>query len=280
MERFVNGLRFDIKKDVKLHEPKTYAEALRKAFVSEEAIEDIKRETQMMSTESKADNLRYQSSNKKQKTGAKSVCNHCGGSHDTNQCRKRSGVCFGCGKEGHKVKDCPEARERNQAKRKGGCHGCGQEGHYVRDCPRKQGRNQTQTHGQPPKQNQQDRQQERPQNQRHYQQNQTYQSRGNQQNPPQGQHYNHGRNDQGGNQAGQQQNGRVFAITHQDVEAANHVVEVGPVKGEGLFQTFQMDAGVVNLVVRVPTSNHDNIGEGASSDLNYEVIALKSILLE
>ena len=33
MERFVNGLRPDIWKDVKLHEPKTYVEALRKAFV-------------------------------------------------------------------------------------------------------------------------------------------------------------------------------------------------------------------------------------------------------
>ncbi|KAJ8621066.1 hypothetical protein MRB53_029595 [Persea americana] len=61
MERFVNGLRFDIKKDVKLHEPKTNAEALRTMFVSEEAIEDIKIETQMMSTESKADNLKHQS---------------------------------------------------------------------------------------------------------------------------------------------------------------------------------------------------------------------------
>ena len=151
-------------------------------------------------------------------------------------------MCFGCGKEGHKVKDCPEARERNQAKRKGGCHGCGQEGHYVRDCPRKQGRNQTQTHGQPPKQNQQDRQQERPQNQRHYQQNQTYQSRGNQQNPPQGQHYNHGRNNQGGNQAGQQQNGRVFAITHQDVEAANHVVE-GTLLISNLEASTLLDSG-------------------------------------
>ena len=36
--RFVNGLRPDIK-DVKLHEPTTYVEALRKALVSEETIE-------------------------------------------------------------------------------------------------------------------------------------------------------------------------------------------------------------------------------------------------
>ena len=84
LERFVNGLRQDIKKDVKLYESKTYAEALRKAFVSKVTIGDIKRETQQVSADGKLDNLKHQFSHKKQKTGAKTVCNHCEGSHDTN----------------------------------------------------------------------------------------------------------------------------------------------------------------------------------------------------
>ena len=111
LKRFVNGLRPDIMKDVKLHEPTTYTEALRKDFVSEEAIEDIKRETQLVSVEGKPDNLKHQASHKKQKIGAKPIYNLCGGSHHSNQCRKKPGVCYGCGKEGHRVKDCPEGRE-------------------------------------------------------------------------------------------------------------------------------------------------------------------------
>ncbi|KAA8549682.1 hypothetical protein F0562_001300 [Nyssa sinensis] len=35
-------------------------------------------------------------------------CQRCGGRHSDDKCRWNTGACFGCGKQGHLVKDCPE----------------------------------------------------------------------------------------------------------------------------------------------------------------------------
>ena len=34
-------------------------------------------------------------------------CGKCGKNHDTKDCRRVSGACFGCGKMGHLTKYCP-----------------------------------------------------------------------------------------------------------------------------------------------------------------------------
>lgn len=107
LERFVAGLRQDIKKDVKPHESMTYIEALRKAFVSKEAIEDIKRETQLVWKVNQiiSSIKHHKRSKKKKQKGSRPVCNFSGDYHGSSQCRKRPGVCFSCGKEGHRIKD-------------------------------------------------------------------------------------------------------------------------------------------------------------------------------
>lgn len=58
MKKFVDGLRLDIKKDVKLHEPTTYAAALKKAFVSEAATNEINGDIQTKPTGDRRDNFR------------------------------------------------------------------------------------------------------------------------------------------------------------------------------------------------------------------------------
>src|SRR5207302_8546007 len=51
-----------------------------------------------------------------------------------NQEKKRQGVCFNCGKEGHMRKDCREPQKRTT------CTYCGKTGHKIENCWKKQGR--------------------------------------------------------------------------------------------------------------------------------------------
>lgn len=52
-DRFIEGLGPDIRKDIRMHEPKTHAKALRKAFVAKESNKVIHDNTQLIRRKTK-----------------------------------------------------------------------------------------------------------------------------------------------------------------------------------------------------------------------------------
>lgn len=71
-DRFIEGLRPNIRKDVHLHAPKTYRKALKKAFVSEQASVGLNENDQRKRSENRKGNFKSQAHPKRQKTRGKS----------------------------------------------------------------------------------------------------------------------------------------------------------------------------------------------------------------
>ena len=67
------------------------------------------------------------------------ICSSCGKKHEGRPCYREIGACFGCGKQGHMVKDCPENKKFIIGKPK-------EENKEDKQKPRAQGRVFTMTH--------------------------------------------------------------------------------------------------------------------------------------
>lgn len=77
-DRYIEGLRPDIRKDVHMHEPRQIKKALKKAFVSEHASMVLNENDQLKSSGNRKGNFKSQAPPKRQKTEARVVCNFCG----------------------------------------------------------------------------------------------------------------------------------------------------------------------------------------------------------
>ena len=107
VEKFVNGLKMSLMKDVSMLELNTHAEALDKVLKAEWVREQ-------MNSESKAGEKRkapQQDDQQKSKQGRetpKEGCKRCGRNHDTKDCPWTTGSCFRCGEKGHLIANCPK----------------------------------------------------------------------------------------------------------------------------------------------------------------------------
>lgn len=91
-DRFIEGLRPNLRKDVRFHAPKTYRKALKKAFVSEQASVGLNENDQPKPSGNKKGNFKSQAHPKRQKTKARVVCDFRGKGHDVGEFRKKLGT--------------------------------------------------------------------------------------------------------------------------------------------------------------------------------------------
>ena len=110
-DRFIEGQRPDIRKDVHMHEPRHIKKALKKASVSEQASLVLNENDQPKSSGNRKGNFKSQAPPKRQKTEARVVCDFCG---KGSECGRKLGTCFGYGCEGNKYRDCPNKHKVNQ----------------------------------------------------------------------------------------------------------------------------------------------------------------------
>ena len=145
---YVNALLPELRFHVRVRGPKTIKEAMeaarnaeiaygetgvkvnvaRKQVVQPEVDERITRIEALLTQQYTNKNIRC------------NLCNQLGHKAENcrtrtmNQERKRQGVCFNCGKEGHMRRDCREPQKKTT------CTYCGRTGHKIENCWKKQGR--------------------------------------------------------------------------------------------------------------------------------------------
>ena len=133
VERFVNGLRMSLQKDLALCELSSHAEALDKALKAEWVRDQMN--TDPRTGEKRRNQQGNRQGQKKGKWGNKKKddrkvvgdCEKCGRSHAGRPCPKDTGGCYRCGELGHQVINCTRKA----------CHQCGDVGHLVANCPKK-----------------------------------------------------------------------------------------------------------------------------------------------
>ena len=132
VERFVNGLRMSLQKDLALCELASHAEALDKALKAE-WVRDQMNTDPRTGEKRKAQQGNRQGQKKgnwgNKKDGRKILgdCEKCRGSHPGKPCPRDTGGCFRCGELGHQIANCT----------KKACHHCGEVGHLIATCPKK-----------------------------------------------------------------------------------------------------------------------------------------------
>ena len=157
VERFLQGLKLTIQKDLVLFEPKSHAEALDKALRLERFQDHMGKELQLKEKKRLYDQKEVQEQNKRHKLTKpdqtpqpqqKVTCSRCGRNHLLKDCFLMKGICFQCKKPGHVVANCPEKHEacprcgrshklKDCLVAKGACFHCKQPGHKAAECPEK-----------------------------------------------------------------------------------------------------------------------------------------------
>ena len=115
VERFVNGLKMSLQKDLAMCELHSHAEALDKAlkveWVREQMNSDPKKDNKRQAPPKEGQEKKKGKWEKDQKSEVR--CERCGRNHDVKDCHWTTGACFRCGDKGHKIADCPqEARQK------------------------------------------------------------------------------------------------------------------------------------------------------------------------
>lgn len=129
VDRFVDGLRRDLRRLVGMSKPKTFQEAVELATLAEKDsyVPDVpnkkvkRKDTNVDLNECKKVRV------SEEKISTSIGCATCGKPHH-GECRYGKGVCFSCGKSGHMSKEC---------KTKLTCYSCGVAGHRSTECPNK-----------------------------------------------------------------------------------------------------------------------------------------------
>ena len=128
VEKFLNGLKMSLLKDVSMLELSTHAEALDKVlkaeWIREQMNTDSKtREKRKAQPSDRQENKQGQWTDEKKKKYEEG-CKHCGRNHEVKDCPWTTGSCFQCGEKGHLIAHCP--KKPNQEGQKRNSEGQGQ----------------------------------------------------------------------------------------------------------------------------------------------------------
>ncbi|XP_075515443.1 uncharacterized protein LOC142550090 [Primulina tabacum] len=131
-EHFMQGLRSEIKRDVRMSKVVTYEEIVERALMAEQNEQDIDRDRQQRRQQYFR---RNQATGQSKKTDSKGTqpeepcgkvpsprkeqdrqpCPKCGKLHG-NECMQGSTICYHCKKPGHLARNCPESSEKEQGR--------------------------------------------------------------------------------------------------------------------------------------------------------------------
>ena len=142
--KFQDGLKPYLKNKISILKLSVYSEVVDRALIAEKDNEELHQYREQQRKRNINDGAH---GNQTQKRSAPSrnqnkgkatqnlegICPTCGKKHGGRPCYRETGACFGCGKQGHMVRDCPESRKLVFAKPK-------EENKDDRQKPRAQGR--------------------------------------------------------------------------------------------------------------------------------------------
>ena len=121
VERFVNGLKISLQKDLALCELPSYAEALDRAlkakWIREQMNSDKKfRDKKQTQQESCQEDKKEEWLNKRNRKNGK--CERCGRDHEIRDCPQLTGACFRSGEKGHLIANCPQMTSQGSSQDK------------------------------------------------------------------------------------------------------------------------------------------------------------------
>ena len=120
--KFQDGLKSSLKNKISILKLGIYSEVVDKALVTENDNEELHQYREQQRKRNRSDGAHSNQAQKryvstinqnKEKTTQNSnvICPTYGEKHGHRPCYKETGACFGCGKQGHMVRDCPKNKK-------------------------------------------------------------------------------------------------------------------------------------------------------------------------
>ncbi|KAL6334181.1 hypothetical protein AAG906_006764 [Vitis piasezkii] len=120
--KFQDGLKPYLKNKISILKLGVYSEVVDRALIAEKDNEELHQYREQQRKRNRSDGAhgnqaqRRSTSGRNQNKGKTSqnldgACPTCGKKHGGRPCYRETGACFGCGKQGHLIRDCPENRK-------------------------------------------------------------------------------------------------------------------------------------------------------------------------
>ncbi|XP_010648083.1 uncharacterized protein LOC104878882 [Vitis vinifera] len=120
--KFQDGLKPYLKNKISILKLSVYSEVVDRALIAEKDNEELHQYREQQRKRNRNDGAhgnqaqkRFALSRNQNKGKATQnldgICPTCGKKHRGRSCYRETGACFGCGKQGHMVRDCPESRK-------------------------------------------------------------------------------------------------------------------------------------------------------------------------
>ena len=117
--KFQDGLKSSLKNKISILKLGIYSEVVDKALIAENDNEELHQYREQQRKRNRSDGahgnqaqkrfVSTKNQNKKKITqNSGMICPTCGKKHKGRPCYREIGACFGCGKQGHMVRHCPE----------------------------------------------------------------------------------------------------------------------------------------------------------------------------